>query len=260
MLTADQIDHFHTFGFLHLRQLFTADEVATMKREAEEIMSEAREGQPFDPTRTQAVQPFFERRPFLAQIVDDDRIYSLGEDFLGPDFVLDGTTGSLRVGDTGWHGNRGQYGTLLQINIAFYLDPLTRETGALRVVPGSHRPDEPDPWAILRSRNDDPGFRPFGVRPCEIPSVTLETQPGDVVVFTEDLLHAAFGGVPGRHQHAVSFFKNPQTDEEVAYVRNHYERCLFSFHPTESYINSDRPRVQRMVSRLVELGFETLPV
>jgi len=35
---------------------------------------------------------------------------------------------------------------------------------------------------------------------------------------------------------------------------------LFGFHPAESSINSDRPRVRRMVSRLVELGCTPLPV
>ena len=104
MLTSNQAAHFHAFGFLVLRQLLTPDEVAEMKREADQIMTEQRGGRPFDPTQVQAVQPFFERRPFLAQLVEDDRIYSLGEDLCGPDFILDGTEGSLRVGDTPWHG------------------------------------------------------------------------------------------------------------------------------------------------------------
>ena len=31
----------------------------------------------------------------------------------------------------------------MDIKIPFYLDPLTRDTGALRVIPGSHRVGEP---------------------------------------------------------------------------------------------------------------------
>lgn len=260
MLTVEQINHFHTFGFLVLPKLLTADEVATIKREADEILSDARDGRPFDPSQRQAVQPFFERRPFLAGLADDDRIYGLGEDILGPDFVLDGTEGNLHVGDTPWHGSRGQYSKVLEIKIAFYVDFLTRDTGCLRVVPGSHHDSEPDPYAILRPVHDDPDFRPFGLDPTEIPCVAIETEPGDVVVFTEDILHAAFGGATGRHQHAISFFRNPTTDEQVAYVRGMYERCRFSFHPSESYINSDRPRIRRMVSRLVEWGFDAVNV
>ncbi len=42
MLTDNQIQLFHTFGFLVLRQLFLAGEIATMKREADDIMAETR--------------------------------------------------------------------------------------------------------------------------------------------------------------------------------------------------------------------------
>ena len=260
MLTSDQMAHFHAFGFLVLRQLLTPSEVAEMKREVDQIMTEQRGGSPFDPTEAQEVQPFFERRPFLAQLVEDDRIYSLGEDLCGPDFILDGTEGSLRVGDTLWHGGSSLYEQLLEIKIAFYVDPLTKDTGCLRVIPGSHRPHSPDHFAILRPRNDDPDFRPFGMAPCEIPCVPLETEPGDVVVFPEDLLHASFGGAPGRQQHAVNFITNPKTDEQLAVLHELYDRHRFGFHPAESYIHSDRPRLRRIVSRLVGQGFETSKV
>ena len=40
MLTPGQIAHFETFGFLVLRQLFTPDEAATIKREADDIRGE----------------------------------------------------------------------------------------------------------------------------------------------------------------------------------------------------------------------------
>ena len=46
MLTPDQGDHFETFGFLVLKQVFSKDEVMTMRREADEIMSEKRNGAP----------------------------------------------------------------------------------------------------------------------------------------------------------------------------------------------------------------------
>ena len=42
----------------------------------------------------------------MASLMSDDRIYGIGEDLLGPDFVLDGTEGHQHVGDTHWHGGR----------------------------------------------------------------------------------------------------------------------------------------------------------
>ena len=46
MLTPGQIAHFETFGFLVLRQLFTPEEAAIIKKEAEGIFDEARGRQP----------------------------------------------------------------------------------------------------------------------------------------------------------------------------------------------------------------------
>jgi ectoine hydroxylase-related dioxygenase (phytanoyl-CoA dioxygenase family) len=255
MLTDGQKAHFETFGFLVLRQLFTEDEMAIIKRESDEIFDEARGGEPFPAEARQAQQPFFELRPFMSNLADDDRIYNIGVDLLGPDFVLDGTEGNLHVGDTAWHSGAH---FLPNVKIAFYPEPATRDTGCLRVIPGSHRAGSPDLLAPLRPSNKDPDFRPFGMRPSEVPSYAFESQPGDLIVFTENVLHASFGGQAGRHQHAISFFANPRTEEEAALVRSMYERSRYSFRPSESYINSDRPRIRRMVSRLVEWGFDTI--
>ena len=79
-------------------------------------------------------------------------------------------------------------------------------------------------------------------------------------MFNEHMLHAAFGGKPGRHQHAVSFMADPKTEEEVACLRNLYDGFKYALHPAESYVNSERPRLRRTVARLVELGFETSKV
>ncbi len=258
-LTPEQVNHFRTFGFLMLRRLFTRDEAATMKVEANDIMAEARGGRPMDEMTWQALQPFFERRPFMASLPADDRIYGPAQSLCGENCQLIGTDGHLHVGDTPWHGGDGEdHMTELvpNVKIAFYLDALTRDTGALRVVPGSHRLTDPDPYTILRARNEDPGFRPCGVDPRDVPSVCLETQPGDVIFFTEDLLHAAFGGGPGRHQCCIAFFADPTTDAQRELIHRLYGKYRFALHPAESYVNSDNPRLRQIVSRLVQWGFE----
>ena len=260
MLTSGQIAHYETFGFLILRQLFSAEESATVKREAEEIFEEFRAANYFDGHMWEAVQPFLERKPFLSMIPEDDRIYNIGVDLLGPDFILEGTEGNLQMGDTPWHGGVPKEDVPSHIKIAFYADPLTRETGCLRVVPGSHNVSSPDLLSVLRDRNYEADFMPFGISPSDVPSFAIESQPGDVVVFTENLLHASFGGRDGRHQHALSFMANPRTDAEVASVRSLYEGAKYGLHPAESYVNSDSPRIWGMVSRLVEWGFETSKV
>ena len=227
-----------------------------MKQEAEEIFQEERGGGPFQGEQTESVQPFFERRPYLSMLPDDDRIYEIAEDLMGPDFFLEGTQGRLRVGPTPWHG--GENKGLRHVRINIYPDPLTKDTGCLRVIPGTHNTVSPDLFEVLRRANYSPDFRPFGLDASEVPCVPLEVEPGDIVIFTDYVLHSSFGGKPGRHQLAVSFQANPTTDAEIKVMVETYTSHTTA-HPSESYINSERPRIRRMVARLVELGFEPLP-
>lgn len=88
--------------------------------------------------------------------------------------------------------------------------------------------------------------------------MALESEPGDVIVFAESTFHSSFGSKIRRLQIYTEYLANPTTEEQTEYVREWYERSKWNFHPAESYIDSERPRIRRMVSRLVELGFEPL--
>ena len=100
----------------------------------------------------------------------------------------------------------------------------------------------------------------FGVADEDVPCVALETEPGDVIVFTERVFHSAYGSKIGRLQITAEYNSNPTTDEQIAEILEQHDTYKWGFHPSESYINSDRPRVRRMVSRLVELGCTPFPV
>jgi len=259
MLSQEQNKHFETFGFVVLRNVFTLEEAEIMKRESEDIYAEVWGGRPADATERMALQPFFERRPFLAGLAADDRIYEIGEDLLGPDFVLDGTEGNFHVGDTKWHGGEGKPITVRSVKIAFYLEPLTKDSGCLRFIPGSHLAEFGGKLKANQLTDDDPVEKHFELAAAALPSVPIESDPGDIVLFMENTYHGAFGGHAGRQQHAISFFENPRTDEQVEWVKEMYGQTRFSFRPSESYINSDQPRIRRMVSRLLDLGFDSLP-
>ena len=190
--------------------------------------------------------------------MDDDRVYEIGEDFLGLDFFLIGTEGNLHRGDTPWHGAGGWDMGARSVKIAFYMDPLTRDDGCLRVIPGTHRKATPDMLDSIRYRNEDQDFRPFGLEPAAVPSVSLVSQPGDLLIFTENLLHSSFGGAPRRHQHAINFMENPDTEKKLEDVMTLYNNANFSLRPSESYVNSDSTRVRRLVSKNLQLGFDII--
>ena len=138
MITEEQIAYFQTFGFLVLRQAFQPDEMDAICQKFDELLDKERDGQPFPGVSRQSLYGIAESTPLLTDLVEDDRIYKTVESLLGEGFMWLCSEGNLYVGDTDWHpdGTRLEYRPM---KVSLYLDPLTKETGCLRVIPGSHR-------------------------------------------------------------------------------------------------------------------------
>ena len=263
MITAEQKAHWEAFGFLVLRRLFSEAEIEGLSNQYEAIMRDDREGRPFKGER-QSVHPFVEERADLIDLLEDDRIYKTVEELLGPGFAWVASDGNYYVGDTPWHadGLRHAIDPKLtdwhypMIKVAFYLDPVTKDKGCLRIIPGSHRSDYAQRLEAVSDRTDESDFKPFGVSPADLPGFPLETEPGDVVFFNQDLHHGSFGG-NGRRMFSMSFVTNPTSDEHVAFLRRAYDATRLVLRPHVSLVNSGRPRITGMVTRLLELGFET---
>ena len=265
MLTPEQIAHFETFGFIIRRRCFSTAEMEEISRAFDDVLAADRQGQPFDGTKRQAVLGFIEKRPLLSGLVEDDRIYHPLEQLLGPGFVWIGSDGNLYVGDTGWHpdGSVLDYG---RIKVALYLDPVAKETGCLRVIPGSHRLPLHAALEPLRKQRRDPSHTAFGADGRGVPGFPLESQPGDVVFFNQNLWHAAFGGKTGRRMFTMNFGARPSKDEHVDFLKRVYQGNLKHVQTMQhtqtgrvyedAFLYSERPRIQGMVDKLVELGFK----
>jgi ectoine hydroxylase-related dioxygenase (phytanoyl-CoA dioxygenase family) len=78
--------------------------------------------------------------------------------------------------------------------MALYLDPVRRDSGALRVIPGSHQWGDGFADGLHTAIHQKPPEATFGVAPEDVPAVALESQPGDVVVMHQTCKHASFGG------------------------------------------------------------------
>jgi hypothetical protein len=86
--------------------------------------------------------------------------------------------------------------------------------------------------------------------------VVVDSQPGDVVCFTEEIWHASFGGGVGRPQHAVSWTADidVQCPTECAYFRTLIEKYTNAFHYPPEMRRSPRLRIQSMIARSLEFG------
>ena len=261
MLTAEQISYFETFGFLLMRQYFSPEEMEAITREFDQLIEADRKGKPFEGKERGSVMAFVEKSPLLMPLIEDDRIYEPMEQLLGPDFLWQGSGGHLYVGPSGWHSDDSVPG-YDRIKINFYLDPVTKDTGCLRVIPGSHRLPLHEDLNPLRPQRKDPSLMAFGIQGADVPAFPLETQPGDVVFFHHNILHASYGGTT-RRMFNIGYYANPTTDKQLEFVRWAYGLAL-KFRKEnegkeqkheEAFLNSERPRIKGMATRLKEQGF-----
>jgi hypothetical protein len=263
MLTPQQLAHFSTFGYLVLRQAFSPHEMEDVTREFDRVLAEDRGGQAFAGQKRQAVLGCVERSPILTRLIESDVIFEAVEQTMGPGFVWVGSDGNLYVGDTSWHPD-ATHPTYRRLKVALYLDPVGKDSGCLRVIPGSHRAPLHDDLRVLQG-SPDPQMTAFGVAPREVPCVPLESLPGDVVMFNQNTWHAAFGGKTGRRMFTLNYAAQPTLPEHEDVLRRCYAGNLQAIQEMqytqtgrvydEAFLHSDRPRIRVMVQPLIEYGF-----
>ncbi|HZP84241.1 MAG TPA: phytanoyl-CoA dioxygenase family protein [Chthonomonadaceae bacterium] len=202
-LTDQQKAFFETFGYLGFPGLL-ADRIDTILQEFEAVWQGrggGHDGRPHDGKRRSCIVPFIDQSEYLCTLLDDPRILGIATSLLGDDFNYMGSDGNYYAGDTGWHSD-GWHKEIRHIKIAFYLDPLTRDTGSLRVIPGSHL--DGDKYARSLQEQVGKSQELWGLHGRDVPAVALETQPGDVVCFNHNTKHAAFGGGGWRRMFTIN--------------------------------------------------------
>jgi len=186
---------FEAQGWVHLRSVLEEAEVAALRAELAAVYAAlpAEERERPNPRR---LLPMLRRdTPTAAALPDDARWGGVAEALQGPSYLC-GLNGYVLSGGTGWHPDfvhGGDFAGCEGLVIAVYLEPLTKQTGALRIVAESHR--EP----LHTSLNS--AFGPYSVAPSEWPCEVCETQPTDVLVWHSHVWHASMGG--GEHRTAV---------------------------------------------------------
>ncbi len=215
-LTEQQCAFFETFGYLVFPSLLTED-LPWIYEGFDEIFAKVPEKH--DGTRRTIAGTDSSEK--LCRLLDHPKVIEVASSLMGPEFNYLGGDANYYVGDTGWHSD-GWHDNSLFVKMAFYLDPVTRETGCLRVIPGSHRVG--DEWVHAVRRVNRPEEN-FGISGRDVPSVPLESRPGDVVVFNHNLHHAAYGGGSQRRMFTLNLCRRADKTEEVqdlrAYINGH---------------------------------------
>ncbi len=219
-LTEQQIGFFNTFGYLGFPGLL-ADTIDEIIHEFEMVWVDrggGHNGQPHDGKARSCIVPFIDQRDRLAALLDDPRILAIATTLLGDDFNYMGSDGNYYVGDTGWHSD-GWHPEIRHIKIALYLDRLTKDTGCLRVIPGSHLIE--DKYAQNLQGQIRKSEELWGIHGRDVPAIPLEVTPGDILVFNHNTKHAAFGGNTNRRMFTINLcqrYPEAKIDELRQYV------------------------------------------
>jgi ectoine hydroxylase-related dioxygenase (phytanoyl-CoA dioxygenase family) len=205
---AQQKSFFETFGFLRLPGLIQK-EVAEVISEFEAVFPQ--NGLSHDGTKRTFVIQFVDQRAGLCALLDHPAILEVVGNLLGPDFNYVSSDGNYYTGDTTWHRD-SNYQTNSYIKMAFYLDAVTRDTGCLRVVPGSHTEAGLAAWSDTTLRDSE---KNWGIHQRDIPVYAIESQPGDVLLFNHRTLHASFGGSARRRMFTMNLGRRARSSQEV---------------------------------------------
>lgn len=217
-ITQTQVNFFNTFGYLAIKQLFSPDETAKIIEGFEWSIQNRGQGQMHDGSKRTMFGGPIEHTPEMCAILDHPEILGLISGVIGEDFNYCSGDGNYYSGDTRWHPD-GNWGQLFAVKVAFYLDPVTRDTGCLRVIPGSQRPDH---FVRTQKINPSQSQELFGVPPSEFPgNVPLESNPGDVLIFNHDLYHAAYGGNQRRRMFTMNCTRHAKNPEDMATARQY---------------------------------------
>ena len=220
-LNSDELQFFDIFGFIVLKQFFSENEVEKINEELEKAKAITFADLPFDPTipsseRLQTIQLSNSYSPFIFTLSEDERVYGIAKQLFGEDLIGHQCHASSFVGDTRWHPDHPpinpypdhRYG----IKFGFYTDTLTADTGALRIIPRSHRQPYYGDLKKMPGISNPENIDAF-------PGFACESNPGDVVLFNLNCWHASRGGKAGRTMLEIVYYAYPKSTDHIEQMR-----------------------------------------
>ncbi|MEZ4683302.1 MAG: phytanoyl-CoA dioxygenase family protein [Caldilineaceae bacterium] len=224
-LSPQQRNFMDLFGYLIFPGLLS-DRIDRIIDEFEAVFAAhggGHNGRPHDGTARSCILPFVDQTAYLASLIDDPRIDGIFASLLGADYTYLGSDGNFYVGDTNWHSDTDWSGKMrgkpprIFYKMALYLDPVTAESGALRVIPGSQHYG--DRFAEALQANLRGAAETLGIPGNQVPAIALASNPGDVVVFNQNTKHSAWGGSNRRRMFTINCTAR-YADDEIPLLRN----------------------------------------
>ena len=235
MLSPQQVNFFHTFGFLLMTGLFRDEfpRIEAAFHEVWEMQGGGHAGSAHDGMQRSALVPFIDQHEYLSALIDDPRIDGIASAILGDDYNYMFSDGNFFVGPTFWHSDRYYNKPYNSLKVAFYLDRVTKDTGCLRVLPGTHNVGDRfgDSVQEAMPHSERQYYeRLWAMEGPDVPAVPLESEPGGVLVFNHKIKHCAYGGSAERRMFTIGF-QQRHRDEDEHILRDELADLVRFWHP-----------------------------
>lgn len=229
-VTTQQADFFRLFGYLPLPGFFDPGELAVIEEEyarghaaASRVYSSA-----IGVRGQMSWSNMRDETPFLAGALETQKLRSAAEALLSPEAVGVMSNGNVFSGNlTEWHADTS-VPDFHSLKFVAYLDPVDADSGALRVLPGSHRsPWHDDLLAISVKEKLNTAGNPEGAaadrtrfQVGDVPAQICTSRPGDVFAFNLRTWHASCNGFPNRRMCSFTYFDTPRDDAQQTAIRS----------------------------------------
>ncbi|MFB7665293.1 phytanoyl-CoA dioxygenase family protein [Kitasatospora sp. NPDC056138] len=233
VLSPRQLSSFRQFGFLKLEGFFDAGTVASLEAEVRAQLASAYDLPTEIPDVVTGSMGYYlplmgEGSATSRRLVAGPRLVGLGEALLDGPVMPKPAKGMLYNDASPWHRDAAAP-ALRAVKMVTYFSALTADSGALRVIPGSHRGEFSDRLTDYRaawpldSPLDEAGEADWW------PGTSLDCRPGDLIVFDVRLWHASlFGRL--RAQWSVSYVAVPETEAERRAAHDYIDLFLRAGH------------------------------
>jgi len=241
-ITTEQWEHYQEQGYLIVHDLFTTDEVREMVAECDaihrgdygdlfggsaQIEPEFAEAAKKDPSIAKLARKFsavVERSVIFRKYLLKEKLVNILRDILGPDILLFRDILMMKPAKIGskmpWHQD-SNYWSIRPTDLCSVwtaLDEATIENGCMRVVPGSHKPDD----LIESKQTGSPFLLDEQIPADKILDVPLK--PGSSLFFHSRLLH---GSEPNRSDKSRRAFITSFTSTKFRQIDNRHRTRYF---------------------------------
>jgi len=211
MLTQEQINFYHTNGYVAVENVLSAETIADLQRVTDEFVEKSRtvtqhtdvfdlepSHTPETPRLRRLKNPI-KQHPLYDAVMRDSRIVSLITQLIGPNLRQNGTKLNMKSASFGspveWHQDWAFYpqtnDDLLAVGVC--MDDMTLENGCLMVIPGSHKGPVYDHHqkGIFVGAVTDARFQPENI-------VSLTLKAGGITIHHARTLHASALNTSGK--------------------------------------------------------------